>query len=122
VPATAQTDRKTATGLAPDAIAAERQPAAGVPYASPSHPIADETMTDDTISDVNPAAPTSTAATPTTEPEIIAGIASAEGQPATLSFTAGGPAPLPGLLLVGTAAVFGLVAGIGLCRLTRAGY
>ena len=61
-----------------------------------------------------PAAPTSAATTRMTEPEIVAGISSGEGQPAGYAFESPPAINLSGLLLCGAAAAFGLAAGFGL--------
>jgi hypothetical protein len=60
--------------------------------------------------------PTSSAATPQTEPEVLAGISSGEGQPAEFDFTVGERITLSNLMMVGGAAVLGLVASLGLSR------
>lgn len=61
-----------------------------------------------------PAAPTSVATTRRTEPEVVAGISSGEGQPAGYAFESAPAIYLSGLLLCGAAAVVGLAAGFGL--------
>ncbi|MFZ2006507.1 MAG: hypothetical protein WB697_02905 [Stellaceae bacterium] len=61
-------------------------------------------MTDD--------APTSEATTQQTEPEVIAGIASAEGQPETYDFDATPPADRRGWTLLGGVALLGFVVGL----------
>jgi hypothetical protein len=75
-------------------------------------------LQDQAMNDISPT-PTGTAATPTTEPEIVAGISSAEGQPAAFAFEAGADNDLRGLMLCGAAAVLGLVAGARLSRRHR---
>lgn len=56
------------------------------------------------------AAPTSTAATAQTEPEVVAGISSAEGsEDQPLAFRADGPSPIPPLLMLIAAATLGYV-------------
>jgi hypothetical protein len=81
-----------------------------------------------------PLPPTTTATTPATEPEVIAGVSSAEGQPAeaqpaegrsaeghpaALELAAGGPSYIrPGLLLLG-GALLGAAAVVGLTRFIR---
>jgi len=53
-------------------------------------------------------APTSAATTGATEPEVIAGIVSGEGQPVGYDFEATSPMRVPrGLLLAGTAGLLG---------------
>jgi hypothetical protein len=61
-----------------------------------------------------PAAPTSAATTRRTEPEVVAGISSGEGQAAGYAFESVPATRLSGLLVCGAAAVFGLAAGFGL--------
>jgi hypothetical protein len=59
---------------------------------------------------------TSSAATRRTEPEVVAGIASGEGQPAGYAFNTS-PRPATQLLVtVGAAMVLGIAAGLGLGR------
>ncbi|MGE5270834.1 MAG: hypothetical protein ACM3JG_14300 [Thiohalocapsa sp.] len=60
------------------------------------------------MSEAITAAPTSTAATRETEPEVVAGISSAEGsEEQPLAFRADGPSPLPPLLMLVAAATLG---------------
>ena len=61
------------------------------------------------MSDIaTPTLPTSTAATGTTEPEVVAAISSAEGtEDQPLAFRADGPSPLPPLLMLIAAATLG---------------
>ncbi|MBV8777961.1 MAG: hypothetical protein JO258_12275 [Alphaproteobacteria bacterium] len=63
--------------------------------------------------------PTSAAATRRTEPEIVAGISSGEGQPAGFAYDSGGAAASPALILFGAAMAAGLLAGFGLFRNRR---
>lgn len=63
--------------------------------------------------------PTSTAATRRTEPDIVAGISSGEGQPATYDFSLDQGVPLSNLMLVGGAAAVGFVASFALTRYLR---
>jgi hypothetical protein len=66
--------------------------------------------------------PTSDAATRKTEPEIVAGISSAEGQPVAFEFESAAANSLrPRLMMCGAAAVLGLVAGVRICRFGRSG-
>ena len=55
---------------------------------------------------------TSEATTQQTEPEIVAGIASGEGQPQTYDIDATPPADLRRWTLLGGAALFGFVVGL----------
>jgi hypothetical protein len=53
--------------------------------------------------------PTSAATTEATEPEVMAGITSGEGQPVSYQFEAAAPAQMPrNLILVGAAGLVGL--------------
>jgi hypothetical protein len=56
--------------------------------------------------------PTSSAADPEAELEILAGISSAEGQPDARKFANGAINPVPGLMVCGAVAVLGLAAGL----------
>lgn len=59
---------------------------------------------------VTEAMPTSTATTRTTEPEVVAGISSAEGsEDQPLAFRADEPSPIPPLLMLIAAATLGYV-------------
>ncbi|HZK89902.1 MAG TPA: hypothetical protein VFC56_07130 [Stellaceae bacterium] len=60
--------------------------------------------------------PTSTAATRRTEPEVLAGISSGEGQPAGYDFTAPPGVAPRSLVTFGAAALLGLVASFGVSR------
>ena len=62
--------------------------------------------------DMETAAPTSEATTRGTEPEVVAGIASGEGQPAAYAFDSTPPADMRPLVMIGAAALFGLVVGL----------
>ncbi|HEX5318039.1 MAG TPA: hypothetical protein VFW46_02715 [Stellaceae bacterium] len=67
-----------------------------------------------------PAVPTSTATTRNSEPEIVAGISSAEGRPPTYNYVVrSGGSFETRVAMVGAAGVLGLVAGIGLLRCLR---
>jgi hypothetical protein len=59
---------------------------------------------------------TSSAASRATEPEVVAGISSGEGQPAAFSFDSTASLSLPRLMLLGGAMVLGLAASRGLSR------
>jgi len=66
-------------------------------------------IVDDDMNDIS-TAPTSTATTRNTEPEIVAGISSAEGQPALYEFKNVPAINLtPRLAMIGAAAVFGML-------------
>jgi hypothetical protein len=58
-------------------------------------------------------APTSVATTRRTEPEVVAGITSSEGQPAGYDFDSTPARDLRPLWMVGAAMAFGLVVGLG---------
>ena len=59
---------------------------------------------------------TSTATTPQTEPEVLAGIESGEGQPREYDFTVSERAGLPGLVVLGAAGLLGFAASFGVSR------
>ena len=66
--------------------------------------------------DMQRSAPTSIASTRRTEPEIVAGITSGEGQPAAYEFDSTPTIALRPLVTLGVLAALGLVAGLGSAR------
>jgi hypothetical protein len=66
-------------------------------------------------------APTSEATTEMTEPEVLAAIASGEGQPRGYQFDSTPATDLRPLALFGAAALFGLLVGLGWTRGRRRG-